>query len=91
MTLQVDIDYEDYTERHRDMQFDLEWDEEYFNLLEKLCCEETPYIPSICGQVLIGKNGMRIKDNREEYRKARRDYDDSIKYDGYWDVMETIL
>lgn len=91
MTLQVDIDYEDYTERHKDIQFELEWDEEDFNLLSKLCDKETPYVPSTCGEVLIGKNGERIKDNRDKYCKARRKYDDSIKYDGYWDILETTL
>lgn len=85
---QVDTNYQD---RHRDIQREIDWENEDCRLLSNLSFEKFPYAWSLCGTVLIGKDNSRVKDNREKYRKARLEYDDSVKYDGYWDVMETIL
>lgn len=81
----------DYQDRHKDIQREIDRENEDCRLLSNLSCEKSPYVWSLCGTVLIGKDNSRVKDNREKYRKARREYDDSVKYDGYWDVMETIL
>lgn len=84
---QASSNYKDYTDRHRDIQFDIEWDLGNDKILKTL--SEGGSVLSMCCEVKYISGYITVRDNRDKYYKAVQDYQTYL-HEVYWNIMDHV-